>query len=252
MRAFAWLGALLFLASLLFCGFTYLDTMGPANVGGKAADASGARAILFDIGLFTAFALHHSVFARDGVRALVQRLAGRGLERSVYVWIASLMLGAVCLLWRPVPGTAWHVDGLGAIALRGVQLAGVWVTIRSAAVINVLELAGVRQAQSYRGACGVERESSTTNHEPRSTTEPQEFKTAGPYGWVRHPIYTGWFAMVFGEPEMTMTRLVFAAVSGVYLVIAIPLEERSIRAAAGAAYGRYMQQVRWKLVPGVY
>ena len=42
---------------------------------------------------------------------------------------------------------------------------------------------------------------------------------------------------------MTMTRLVFALVSCVYLFIAIPLEERSMCAAAGP-YARYVAQVR--------
>jgi len=79
-----------------------------------------------------------------------------------------------------------------------------------------------------------------------------EFKTTGPYGWVRHPIYTGWFLMVFAASPMTMTRLVFAVVSGAYLLIAIPFEERSMRGSGAGAYERYMAQVRWRLVPGVY
>ena len=79
-----------------------------------------------------------------------------------------------------------------------------------------------------------------------------EFKTTGPYGWVRHPIYLGWVMIVFAMPTMTMTRMVFAAVSTAYIVIAIPFEERSLRRASGGTYDRYLKRVRWKLVPGVY
>ena len=79
-----------------------------------------------------------------------------------------------------------------------------------------------------------------------------EFKTRGPYGLVRHPIYLGWFLIVFSVGTMTMTRFVFAVVSCAYIVIAIPFEERSIRAASGAAYDRYMQRVPRKLIPGLY
>ena len=95
----------------------------------------------------------------------------------------------------------------------------------------------------------------TTNAQPLPTSKHQkefDFKTTGPYGLVRHPIYLGWFLIVFAVGTMTMTRLVFAVVSCVYLLIAIPLEERSLRAASGGAYDRYMQQVRRKLIPGVF
>jgi protein-S-isoprenylcysteine O-methyltransferase Ste14 len=79
-----------------------------------------------------------------------------------------------------------------------------------------------------------------------------EFKTTGPYRWVRHPIYLGWFLIAFGAGTMTMTRFVFAVVSCAYVLIAIPFEERSIRRASNGAYDRYMKQVPRKLVPGVY
>ena len=98
-------------------------------------------------------------------------------------------------------------------------------------MIDVLELSGVRQLSPI--------------------TRMIEFKTAGPYVWVRHPIYSAWVLVVFCVPTMTMTRLVFAATSSAYLLLAIPFEERSLHAAA-AAYGEYVRRVRWKLVPGIY
>jgi protein-S-isoprenylcysteine O-methyltransferase Ste14 len=115
--------------------------------------------------------------------------------------------------------------------LRALQAAGVWLTLRSAAVLDIRELAGLA---------------------PMRERSEMAFKTTGPYGWVRHPIYTGWFVLVWTASPMTMTRLVFAAVSCSYLLIAIPLEERSLHASSAGAYERYARQVRRKLVPGVY
>lgn len=235
-RAFAWTGGALFLASLLYCFLTYETGMGAMGTIGTMGAGGAAGRIVWpvavDVLLFTMFALHHSVFARERARALMRRLVPQGLERSVYVWIASLMLAGVCALWRPVPGTVWQAGGVAVWCLRAVQVAGVWLTIRSAAAIDVFELAGIRQ-----GAPGA---------------TPSEFKTTGPYGRMRHPIYSGWLAIVFAEPTMTATRLVFAVVSGVYLLIAIPLEERSLRATTGGAYERYERAVPWKLIPGVF
>jgi protein-S-isoprenylcysteine O-methyltransferase Ste14 len=74
----------------------------------------------------------------------------------------------------------------------------------------------------------------------------------GLYRLVRHPIYAGWILLVFATPQMTMTRLVFAVVSCAYVVVGMEFEERSLRTTTRGAYERYMQQVPWKLVPGVY
>ena len=145
------------------------------------------------------------------MRAAIAHLLPQPLERSFYVWIASVLFIVVCALWRPVPGVAWRVDEPFVWVLRAVQAAGVWLTLRSAVALDIRDLAGLRAAAG--GAI--------------------EFKTSGPYGWVRHPIYTGWFLMVFAASPMTMTRLVFAVVSCAYLIIAIPFEERSMPAARG-------------------
>jgi protein-S-isoprenylcysteine O-methyltransferase Ste14 len=226
-RAFAWGGAVLFVAALVYFVFSYSVTFGE-----NAAAEAGPGAIVFNVALFSAFALHHSIFAREPVRAFVRRAVSAGLERSVYVWIASLMLIGVCYAWRPVAGVAWQIPAPWTWAAIAVQLAGVWLTLRGAAVIDVFDLAGVRQAASSKSR--------------------SEFRTDGPYGWVRHPIYLGWVLIVFGVGTMTMTRLVFAAVSSLYILIAIPLEERTIRALSGGAYDEYMTRVPWKLIPRVF
>jgi hypothetical protein len=238
---FAWSGALLFFLSLAYFLFTYAVTFAvPAPPGDTAL------AITWNVLLFTAFAGHHSVFARERVRAWVARAVPAGLERSFYVWVASVLFLAVMFFWQPVPGIAWEVDGVARWALWAVQAVGVWLTLRSAAILDIRELAGIQQAGGAGGASGKEPTRLTR------PTRPTEFRTVGPYGWVRHPIYTGWFLLVFAASPMTMTRLVFAVVSCAYLVIAIPFEERSMRASTPGAYERYMAQVRWKLIPGIY
>jgi protein-S-isoprenylcysteine O-methyltransferase Ste14 len=51
---------------------------------------------------------------------------------------------------------------------------------------------------------------------------------------------------------MTGTRFVFATISTLYLALAIPLEERSLRGQFGSAYAAYASKVKWKMVPGIY
>ena len=247
----AWAGAVLFVASLSYFLFTYAVTFGEIVTG-----TVSAWAIAGDVALFSVFALHHSLFARERVRALVARAVSPRRERSVYVWIASLMLIAVCALWQPIPGAAWQVDGPIRWLFPVAQLAGVWLTVRSAAVIDIWELSGVRQAASTPNSQlptpNAERSSLGSNKNWELGVGRWEFKTDGPYGWVRHPIYLGWLLLVFPVATMTMTRLLFAVISSAYIVAAIPFEERSLRRASGGSYDDYIRAVRWKLIPGLY
>lgn len=229
-RTFAWAGGLLFVLSLLFVAFSFgwrFQDAGPWSL------TAGWRPALTDLLLFTVFALHHSLFARTPLKTWVERVGPPELERSIYVWIASLLFLTVCAVWQPVPGALWQLSGLPALLLHGLQLAGVILTLVAARHLDVLTLAGIRQAR----------------HEAGPAVSLDE---TGPYAFVRHPIYLGWFLMVWGAPAMTGTRLVFAAASGFYLLLAITFEERDLRRAFGAAYGRYMQRVRWKVLPGVH
>jgi protein-S-isoprenylcysteine O-methyltransferase Ste14 len=228
----AWAGAGLFVLSLSYFLYRYGIVFGRVVEGPLRASA-----IWWDIALFSAFAAHHSVFAREPVRRLLTRALPH-LERSIYVWIASLLFILVCRLWQPVAGTLWEFGGAMSVVLLVLQIGGITISVYSAALIDIWELAGVRQPHSQLA---------TTNAHLEF-----EFKTTGPYGMVRHPIYLGWFLIVFAVGTMTMTRFVFAVVSCAYVLIAIPFEERSIRASSGGAYDRYMKRVPRKLIPGVY
>ncbi len=216
----------MFLLSLLSMPLMYLFQWGTPAAGSSTA----VRDALIDVALFTLFALHHSLMARSGAKARIMRVVPADLERSVYVWIASLLFLAVCWWWRPLPGDVWHVRGPGII-LYLAQFFGVALTIAGARVVGIWELAGVRQ--------------------PDPNTDIQ-FSASGVFGVVRHPIYLGWILMVFPMPVMTMTRLLFAVVSTIYLVVAIPWEEALLVEMFGEKYRTYQRQMPWRLIPGVW
>jgi protein-S-isoprenylcysteine O-methyltransferase Ste14 len=55
-----------------------------------------------------------------------------------------------------------------------------------------------------------------------------------------------------GVPQMTFTRLTFAAISTIYLALAIPFEEKSLIETFGPDYASYRKKVRWRMLPGIY
>lgn len=222
-----WLGGVLFVASLGVFLYRYFAWFGqPAEPGGILGP------VIIDVALFTMFALHHSVLARSGVKRRLERAVSQAYERTTYVWIASVLFLAVCLGWQSVPGVLYVHRGLAAVPHWLTVLAGVSLTARAAGALDPLDLAGIRQA-SGRPA------------------EPV-FKVVGPYVWLRHPIYLGWVLVVFGVPHMTATRFLFAVVSTIYLVVAIPFEERSLVETFGNTYRDYQRRVPWRLVPGIW
>ena len=173
-RACAWGGAGVFVASLLYFLFSY-DVTFVKTVEGSA----GLGAVIWNVVLFSIFALHHSVFARSGMRSAIQR-RWPTLERSLYVWAASVLLVVTCALWRPVGGDVWKIYGTPAYLLRLLHLGGIVLSVMSAAAIDIWELSGVKQIYAP-----VNSQRPTPNSQIEST---EEFKTTGAYGLVRHPI----------------------------------------------------------------
>jgi hypothetical protein len=135
-------GLIFFVDALLYLAYRYTFVFGREQAG-----PISARAVAIDVILFTVFALHHSIFARDILRKRITRLVG-ALERSSYVWIASALFIAICAWWRPIAGAAWRIDQPVLVwTIRAAQLVGVWLTLRSALVIDFFELAGVKQVR---------------------------------------------------------------------------------------------------------
>jgi protein-S-isoprenylcysteine O-methyltransferase Ste14 len=228
-QAAAWLGGGVFVASLAWFGWSYFVRFGRTS---PSARVDTATALAINTLLFTVFALHHSVMARTGAKRWLTRIVPPALERSTYVWIASAIFILTCAWWREIPAVLYDVQWPWQGACRALQLWGVWLTLRAAGVLDPLELAGIRQVLGR--------------------VRPSTFKVFGPYLLVRHPIYLGWALMTFGTPLMNGTRLSFAVISTVYLMVAVPFEERSLIEAFGDNYRLYRARVRWRMFPGLY
>jgi protein-S-isoprenylcysteine O-methyltransferase Ste14 len=216
-------GLVVFMASLAVLAWWWTFTASREAAGG------GLRAAGLDVLLFSVFALHHSVLARPRAKALVRRVLPDDLVRTSYVWTGSLLLIGTCMLWQPVGGTLYEATGAGAAALGAVQLLGVVVALLAVRHISVRELAGLAAPGSV-----------------------DELERHGLYGFVRHPLYLGWVLMFFGAARMTGDRLLFAVISTMYLLIAMPFEEAGLQQQFGERYVEYRKAVRWRLIPYIH
>jgi protein-S-isoprenylcysteine O-methyltransferase Ste14 len=195
-----------------------------------------AEALIVDLLLLGLFAVQHSVMARPGFKCRWTRLIPVPVERSTYVLASSLLLALLFWQWRPVSGAVWEIQHPMAVAiLWGLFGLGWVIVLISTFIIDHFDLFGLRQVFLY--AAG----------RPYS---PPAFRVTALYRVVRHPIMLGFIVAFWATPVMTSGHILFALMTTAYIVVAVHLEERDLRAAHGHAYEEYRQRVSM-LVPWV-
>jgi protein-S-isoprenylcysteine O-methyltransferase Ste14 len=188
-----------------------------------------AAALAIDAGLLALFAVQHSVMARPWFKKRWTRVVSPVLERSTYVLFSSVALILMFILWQPLGGNVWTVsDPVGRAVLYALFAFGFGLVLVATFLINHFDLFGLRQVWLYlRG-------------KPYTRLE---FGTPGPYRFVRHPLYVGWFFAFWATPTMTSAHLLFAIATTGYILIAIQFEERDLVREHGHTYEAYRRRV---------
>jgi protein-S-isoprenylcysteine O-methyltransferase Ste14 len=200
-------------------------------------------ALTIDLLLLAAFAVQHSLMARQGFKRLWTKIVPQPVERSKYVLFSSLVLALLFWQWRPIPEYV-EVWNFGRVThpwpFKAFQVAfwiGWAVVLASSFIINHFDLFGLRQVWTYlRG-----RE-----------YQPIEFKAPLLYRFVRHPLMLGLLIAFWAVPTMTLGRGLFSLGMTVYILVGILLEEQSLVGAYGESYLNYRRRtsmllpLRWR------
>ena len=126
-------------------------------------------------------------------------------------------------------GEVWNVAGSGiAPVLVGLSFAGWGLVLVATVLINHFDLFGMRQVYLY-----------LTSRE----YEAIGFRTPLLYRFVRHPLLLGFMIAFWATPTMTAGHLLFAAVTTVWMLFSIQLEERDLVTYHGEDYERYRSEV---------
>ncbi len=185
-------------------------------------------AVAIDAALLLLFAVQHTVMARRGFKRRWTRVVPAPAERTTFVLCANLTLALLFWLWRPVPGTVWHVSGLAAGALIALYSAGWVLALGATLMISHFDLFGLRQAYLHVRQAGY---------------RPPPFTERGLYRVVRHPLMTGFLVIFWAVPVMSAGHLLFAAASTGYILVGIKFEERDLHRDIGDVYGSYRARV---------
>jgi protein-S-isoprenylcysteine O-methyltransferase Ste14 len=216
---------LLFFAAILY-GIAFvadLDVVPKGINDGPATTLFTALAV--NVVLLLLFAVQHNIMARPWFKNWWTRYVPQPIERSTYVAAASLILMLLYWQWRPIPDVVWHVDSpTGRGVLWALYFAGWALVFYSSFVIDHFELFGLKQVwRNYRGQA--------------HSTAP--FSERSLYRWVRHPLMLGFIIAFWSAPTMTLGRLFFAAVTTLWILIAIRIEERDLAHFLGEPYREY-------------
>ena len=221
------LGYLIFLISFLYAiGFV-------TNFGVPKGIDSGAPgpllgSVIVNMLLMGLFAVQHSVMARPEFKRWWTKFIPEPIERSTYVLLSSLALLLLYWQWQPIPGLVWSVEGAGATILWAICALGWAVVLLSTLMIGHFELFGLQQVYQ-----------NLKNLQPSEPT----LITPGFYALVRHPIMTGFIIAFWATPQMSWGHLLFAAVTTIYIVLALQFEERDLIGIFGDRYREYRSKV---------
>ena len=193
-------------------------------------------ALLIDTLLVSLFGLQHSMMARPTFKRWWTNFVPEPTERSTYVMLRNACADSVVRLLA-----AAGRDGVGDPKPGG-----------PGRTVEPLRLGMAGRArhdvpdQPFRPfwiATGLAVF-------PGQGVHAHRLSDAGLYQFVRHPLYLGWITVFWATPTMTLTHLVFTLGLTIYILIAIPFEERNLVQYHGKNYADYRRRVPM-LIPGI-
>lgn len=191
-------------------------------------DLSPTVALAWDALLSAAFFLQHSSMVRRSFRQRLERLVAEPFHGMIYT-VASGVVLALCLV-------LWQRSGEPIVLLEGPLE---WL-LRALFLLAMLGFAWVTRALGSFDAFGVKPaiaflRGTQPGHVP--------FVIAGPYRWVRHPLYFFALVLFWSCPVITPDRLLFNVLWTAWVALATILEERDLVSRFGEPYVQYQQEV---------
>lgn len=176
-----------------------------------------------------AFGLAHSIFASAIIKRRLAHVFGRAY-RLAYNGFAIVSLGATFWIgFQVFAGTdAFQLSREVKMLLGATEISGWFLMFFALGQYDLSRFAGTYQMKA-----------SNTNS---PDDEDETLQTKGLHLYVRHPLYSAVFLVLWGA-VWTRFGLATAIFGSVYLLIGTYFEERRLLARYGQSYGEYRSRV---------
>jgi protein-S-isoprenylcysteine O-methyltransferase Ste14 len=178
-----------------------------------------------------AYGAAHSVLASHTVKGWAEQKFGdtaRRVYRLGFI-LTAILTSPLLLLPVLLPDRPFYAIPMPwlllTLALQGLALIGLAMTVGQTGSGSFLGLRQMTQPAPLRSRSG-----------------PEQLVTTGFYRYVRHPIYTCSFVLIWLMPVVSWNMLALMAGLTVYTFIGTLLEERKLREEFGAAYEEYRRR----------
>ena len=146
--------------------------------------------------------------------------------QAFFAITSGIVLSAVFLFWQKSSIVIFNFEGIVVLILRLIfifSVAGMFWGLYSLGKFDALGVVHLLKEMKNKR---VVQEKEVT------------LLIRGPYRYVRHPLYIGWFTVIWVAPVMTVSHLAFAIMSTIYILKAIQWEESDLEQAL-PEYRRY-------------
>ncbi len=147
---------------------------------------------------------------------------------AIYTIASGILLLSVILLWQTSTQTIITPPGLFRWLFRAVSFLSLFGFYWGVKALRFFDPFGLRPIiNRLRG----------------KNTMPMPITAAGPYHWVRHPLYLFMILMIWSCPDLTSDRLLFNFLWTAWIAVGSYLEEIDLIAEFGDAYREYQKRV---------
>jgi protein-S-isoprenylcysteine O-methyltransferase Ste14 len=188
------------------------------------------QALAIDVGLITAFAVHHSLLARPSIKQIWWRWVSAPFRRATFTHLANLFAYAIVFHWQPIPIVLWQFDADSPLRYLIMVPFGIgWIMLLiGARSFNLAALFGFRQVWFwFKG----------------KPYEPIDITASRIYNLARHPEFLGVFVGVWITPDMTVGHLLLASSFTAYSLIALRIKEGELGKSPGSSYASHCAKV---------
>jgi len=184
------------------------------------------------------YGILHSALAAHRTKDWVRQWWGEKLYHRFYRLFFSIQAAVlfipVLLLVSLLPDKIlYRIPSPWVYISIALQIVAVFGILHSIMLTGMLRFTGIQQAL-----------------EPDLAQKPIPLVNRSLYSWVRHPIYTSMFLLLWLVPVMSWNILALNIGISVYNIIGAMLEERKLKSEFGQAYVEYSRRTAF-LIPGI-